>query len=140
MRVGPDVTSRYRAASRTERTIGPRTGFSDEGNGPGPRPERPNVAFMPNSPLYDDGMRIDPPPSPPVHIGNSPAATAAAEPPEDPPGVFERSHGLRVTPCSGVLVKLTVPNSDAVVSPVMTAPAARSRSTSLSSRSATQSA
>ena len=85
-------------------------------------------------------MRIEPPPSPPVHAGNRPAATAAAEPPEDPPGVRSRFHGLRVMPCSGVFVKLTVPCSDAVVSPVITAPAARRRDTSESSPSAMLSA
>ena len=85
-------------------------------------------------------MRIDPPPSLPVHAGNIPAATAAADPPDEPPGVRVGFHGLRVTPCSGVLVKLTVPCSDAVVRPVSTAPAARSRATSVSSVAATASA
>ena len=32
-------------------------------------------------------MRIEPPPSLPCAIGTIPAATAAAEPPEEPPGV-----------------------------------------------------
>jgi len=59
------------------------------------------VGFIPGSPEYDDGMRIDPPPSLPVHAGNNPAATAAAEPPDDPPGVRSVFHGLRVMPCSG---------------------------------------
>jgi hypothetical protein len=43
-------------------------------------------------------MRIDPPPSLPWAIGTTPAATAAAEPPLDPPEVRSRSHGLRVAP------------------------------------------
>ena len=92
---------------------------------------------MPGSPQYEDGMRIDPPPSLPVHAGNIAAATDAADPPEDPPGVRLVSHGLRVTPCNGVFVKLTAPNSDAVVSPTGTAPAARSRATSVQSAAAT---
>src|SRR5260370_41134795 len=75
-------------------------------------------------------MRMDPPPSLPVQAGNIPAATAAADPPDEPPGVRLVSHGLRVTPCSGVFVKLTAPNSDAVVSPTRTAPAWRGRSAS----------
>ena len=53
-KVAVDLTTKNlpeRAASRTERTIGPRTGFSDDGNGPGPRPDRPKVAFIPKSPL-----------------------------------------------------------------------------------------
>ncbi len=47
---------------------------------------------------------MDPPPSLPVQAGNRPAATAAEDPPDEPPGVRDGSHGLRVTPCSGVLV------------------------------------
>ena len=43
-------------------------------------------------------MRIDPPPSLPWASGNMPAATAAAAPPLDPPGVRVGSHGLRVIP------------------------------------------
>ena len=39
---------------------------------------------MPHS---DDGMRIEPPPSDPVHSGTSPAAMAAAEPPDEPPAL-----------------------------------------------------
>jgi hypothetical protein len=35
-----------------------------------------------------------------------PAATAAAEPPEEPPGVRPVSQGLRVIPHSGLSVKL----------------------------------
>ncbi|CAB5033087.1 unannotated protein [freshwater metagenome] len=94
---------------------------------------------MPNNPLYAAGMRIDPPPSPPVHIGKSPAATAAADPPDDPPGVRVKFQGLRVMPFRGVLVKLTVPNSAAVVRPAMTAPAVRKRVTSESVTLATRS-
>ena len=101
---------------------------------------RPNVVFIPNSPEYDAGMRIEPPPSLPVHAGKSPAATAAAEPPDEPPGVRSTFHGFLVMPCNGVFVKLTVPCSDAVVSPVITAPAARKRATSLLSKVATASA
>ena len=43
-------------------------------------------------------MRIEPPPSLPCATGTMPAATAAAAPPEEPPGVRSRSHGLRVGP------------------------------------------
>ena len=43
-----------------------------------------------------DGMRIDPPPSPACATGTIPLATAAAEPPLDPPELRVVSHGLRV--------------------------------------------
>ncbi len=85
-------------------------------------------------------MRIDPPPSPPVAMGSSPPATAAADPPEDPPGVRSVSHGLRVMPCSLVAVQLTPPNSEAVVWPARTAPAARRRVTWVESNSDVRSA
>ena len=44
---------------------------------------------------------MEPPPSPPVARGTTPAATNAAEPPLEPPGVRETSQGLRVMPVSG---------------------------------------
>ena len=59
----------------------------------------------PKRPLYDDGMRIEPPPSLPVQIGIMPVATAAAEPPDEPPGVRSGFHGLRVVPCRNVRVQ-----------------------------------
>src|SRR3982075_4055409 len=74
-------------------------------------------------------MRIDPPPSLPVQNGTMPAATAAAEPPLDPPGVRSGFHGLRGVPQARVLVKAGVPNSGAAVLPTGTAPAARNRAT-----------
>ena len=43
-------------------------------------------------------MRIEPPPSLPWATGTRPAATAAADPPEEPPGVRSRFHGLLVAP------------------------------------------
>ena len=41
-------------------------------------------------------MRSDPPVSLPVATGTMRAASAAAEPPDEPPGVRVESHGLRV--------------------------------------------
>jgi hypothetical protein len=43
-------------------------------------------------------MRIEPPPSVAVATATSPAATAAADPPLDPPGERSSAHGLRVAP------------------------------------------
>ena len=74
-------------------------------------------------------MRIDPPPSLPKAIGPMPAATHAAAPPLDPPGLMRRFHGLRVTPKSGPSVSAFQPNSGVVVLPRITAPASRSRAT-----------
>ena len=49
---------------------------------------------MPTRPQTDAGNRTEPPPSLPCAIGASPAATAAAAPPEEP-AASERSHGVR---------------------------------------------
>lgn len=48
----------------------------------------------PTTPQNAAGCRIDPPVSVPRAKGTSPAATAAADPPEDPPGTRVRSQGL----------------------------------------------
>src|SRR5579862_7875114 len=81
---------------------------------------------------------MDPPPSLPVAIGRSPPTTAAAEPPDDPPGVRSWFHGLRVVPWSTVDVQLMPPNSGAVVCAASTAPVARRRAREVSSWPATR--
>src|SRR5687768_10880821 len=88
---------------------------------------RPWLGFMPTRPANAAGIRVEPPPSLAVPQGMRPAATAAAVPPDEPPGVRSRSHGLRVIPHALVFVKLSVPNSGAAVLPIGTAPAARRR-------------
>jgi hypothetical protein len=122
---GPATTSRWRALSATVVVSSPYTAVCDP-DGPGCG-MRPWLGFMPTSPEKAAGMRVDPPPSLAVPQGTRPAATAAAEPPDEPPGVRSRAHGLRVTPHAFVLVKFIVPNSGAAVLPIGTAPAARSR-------------
>ena len=62
------------------------------------RESRPNVGFKPKMPQNDDGTRIEPLVSDPSAIGTKPPPTAQPDPPEDPPGVRPRSHGLPVTP------------------------------------------
>ena len=74
-------------------------------------------------------MRIDPAPSVASAIGTSPAATAAALPPLDPPGVRCGSQGLRVTPQVAVSVKPQIASSGSVVLPTTIAPASRRRRT-----------
>src|SRR5438067_10837791 len=59
----------------------------------------PVVTFRPKVPQNDDGIRMDPPVSEPVANGTIPAATAAAEPPLDPPVILAASQGLHVRPC-----------------------------------------
>ena len=84
---------------------------------------------MPTRPQQAAGIRSEPPPSLPCAIGTRPAATAAAEPPEEPPGVRVVSHGLRVGPVWRGSVVGRIPNSGRFVVPSTTNPASRSRRT-----------
>ena len=74
-------------------------------------------------------MRIEPPPSLPWLNGLIPAAVSAEAPPDEPPGECFRFHGLRVVPCRGESVRAFQPNSEVVVLPRRTRPAAWKRST-----------
>ena len=76
-------------------------------------------------------MRVEPPPSLAWASGTMPAATAVAEPPEDPPLTRSRSHGLRVAPKRLVFVQGRMPHSGSVVVPTITKPAAFRRATTL---------
>ena len=58
----------------------------------------PIAGLKPTSPVYAAGRRVDPPPSVPRASGTLPAATAATEPPLEPPGVNAGFQGLRVVP------------------------------------------
>ena len=64
----------------------------------GPSLIRCRVGFSPTRPLLEAGMRIEPPPSLAWAIGTMPAATAAPEPPLEPPAERDVSQGLRVAP------------------------------------------
>ena len=59
---------------------------------------RPKDTLRPGIPHHDAGMRTLPPPSEPVQKGTCPPATAADEPPLEPPGVRSGFQGLRETP------------------------------------------
>src|SRR6267142_7130836 len=84
---------------------------------------KPSVGFKPTMPVQAAGRRVLAPASVASESGPSPAATATAEPPLDPPGVYRRSHGLRVVPNSGASVISLWANSDVVVLPMILAPA-----------------
>ena len=58
----------------------------------------PTAALNPKQPHQEEGMRIDPPPSEPSEIGSIPSATAAAEPPDDPPELYSVLKGFPVGP------------------------------------------
>src|SRR5262245_40582146 len=83
---------------------------------------------MPVTPQSDAGWRIEPPVSVPVAAGARRAATAAAEPPELPPGTARSSHGFFTGPKCEFSFDEPIANSSMLVLPRMTAPAAWKRS------------
>src|SRR5207244_637228 len=90
-------------------------------------PERetsPYVGFMPTIPHRAAGWRIEPPVSVPRAHGARPAATAAALPPEEPPGTRSRSQGLSTGPKAEFSFDEPIANSSWLVFPSSPAPAA----------------
>src|SRR5262245_48112456 len=79
------------------------------------------------------GLRIEPPVSVPVAPGHRNAATAAPDPPLEPPGERSSAHGLRVGPYHGLLVVEPAANSCVLHLPIGTAPASLSRWTTSAS-------
>src|SRR5689334_21548873 len=74
---------------------------------------------------------MEPPVSVPSASGASKAATAAAEPRHDPPGLRSRSHGLRVGPYAECSVEEPMANSSMLVLPRIGRPAALRRPTTV---------
>ena len=87
----------------------------------------PRLGLRPTTPQNDAGRTTDPLVWLPKASGTCPAATAAAEPLEEPPGVCAGSCGLVVSP--GV----TKANSAVTVLPMTTAPASRNLATVVAS-------
>ena len=83
--------------------------------------------MTPTIPQTAPGWRIDPPVSVPMASGASKAATAADEPPDEPPGTRLRSQGLRDGPKAEFSVDEPIANSSMLVLPRMTTPARLSR-------------
>ena len=90
---------------------------------------------MPTTPQSAAGCRIEPPVSVPSASGARPAATAAAEPPLEPPGTMRASHGLCVGPKAECSVDEPIANSSMLVLPSGINPAARARVTTPASYS-----
>ena len=94
---------------------------------------RPYVGFSPTTPQSDAGCRTLPPVSVPRAQTASPAATAAAEPPLEPPGTRSRSHGLCTGPNAEFSLDEPIANSSQFVLPTSTAPAPASRAHAVAS-------
>ena len=134
------MASSISAASATDLPMGPSTARVPNGSGAGPLATRPGVGRMPTTPQKPAGVRRLPPRSDPVASHTSPAARAAADPPEDPPQVRAVSHGLRLSPNTSLNVLPPAPNSGVFDLASTTAPRSSSRSTIDSDASGTWSA
>ncbi|MDW3217235.1 MAG: hypothetical protein R8F63_01370 [Acidimicrobiales bacterium] len=124
---GPWATSSHRAVSSTRRLRHPVFDMPYQCSASGMSEMRPRWGLSPKSPLRAAGMRIDPAPSLADAAPTSPAATAAPEPPLEPPGVRPRFHGLRVSPVAGDSVNPQIASSGRFVIPMVIAPASSRR-------------
>src|SRR6266851_1351176 len=123
---GPASISSRRRRSATIVANGPSVERSIQ-SGIGRRPITPLVGLMPTSPQNAAGILIEPPPSVAVAIGTNPPATAAAEPPLEPPGDQSVAHGFLVVPNRRFDVKPSQANSGRFDLPTTMAPASRRR-------------
>ena len=98
------MASSIAAASRTVRASGPLVPSPVTSPPNGALLIRPRLGLIPNRPFMLAGMRIDPPPSLPCANGTSPAATATAAPPLEPPASRDGSQGQRAGPASALSV------------------------------------
>ena len=79
------------------------------------------------------GCRIEPPVSVPVAATHNSAATAAAEPPDEPPGTQSKSQGFLTAPKKLFSLDEPMANSSRLVLPNVTAPVVSIRSTTVAS-------
>src|SRR5207245_4963871 len=84
----------------------------------------------PTTPHLAAGMRSEAPVSEPVHTGSMSQASAAAEPPDEPPVFKLGLKGFPVAPQTGLRELAPAPISGTLVLPATIAPARRRRATS----------
>src|SRR6185369_8149442 len=129
----PAMARRPRAASSTVVPSTP-TLSSDDAKATSPkRLTRPYVGFTPTMPQNAAGWRTDPPVSEPSAMETMPDATAAAEPPDEPPGTRSGAMGFFVGPYTLCSVDEPIANSSMLVLPNTIPPAARRRFTTVAS-------
>ena len=85
------------------------------------------MGLRPTTPQSAAGWRMEPPVSEPSESATSPAATAAAEPPEEPPGTRSVSQGLLVRWKAELSVELPKANSSMLALPMGRQPASSMR-------------
>src|SRR3977135_1373719 len=111
------MDSRSKAASRTVRDSGPLCERAAQKSWLGQYGTRPKDGLKPKTPHRAAGMRIEPAPSEPCATGPIPAATPAAAPPLEPPGVQSSFHGLQVAGMSRLSLMLLWPKLGVFVLP-----------------------
>src|ERR1700733_3050719 len=116
------MASSISATSSVSRASGPCTWPGSQASPIGTFGVKPGGGRMPRMPQNAAGMRIEQPKSVPCASGTMPVATATAEPPDDPAGLRDGSHGLRVGPNSTLLVLAPQANSGGLVLATMIAP------------------
>src|SRR6202050_5168378 len=93
----------------------------------------PQVGFSPTMPQNAEGTRMEPPSSQPMAMSTTLDATSAALPLDDPPVVRVGSCGLSTKPVSAVWLPKLIQKLSQTDLPVISAPAARSRVTTVAS-------
>ncbi len=88
---------------------------------------------MPTMPQSAAGWRMEPPVSEPSVAMASPAARAAALPPEEPPGTRSSAHGLLEVLKAEFSVEEPIANSSRLRRPQQTAPASFNLSVTVAS-------
>jgi hypothetical protein len=81
---------------------------------------------MPNSPQKLAGTRTEPPVSVPSAVSQSPPATAAAEPEDDPPGTRSGALLFSGVPSKAFSPSMPSETSSVIVLPISVAPASSS--------------
>src|SRR5579871_4268135 len=94
----PAMTLSRASASPTDLARGPAVSWLDEMGTIPVRGTSPTVGLMPTTPHTVAGHRIEPSVSVPMVRGASPAANAAPDPDDEPPGLRSRTWGLRHWP------------------------------------------
>src|SRR4029077_17142290 len=129
----PLITERTGAASCTLRPSTPIWSSEDPKATKPERLTRPYVGLMPTTPHRDAGWRTETPASEPSAAGTAPAATSAAEPPDEPPGTRVLSNGWSERPYAECAVAVPMPPSPQFFFPAIRAPAAFSFATAVAS-------
>ncbi len=94
----PAIAVNSSAASVTVAASGPMWSIVHDSSITPARLTRPYVGLSPTTPQQAAGSRIEPPVSLPIAPATSPAATAAAEPLDEPPAAWPGFHGFCTSP------------------------------------------